>query len=338
MKPRTLFLLRLVFGVAISFMASQAAAGEAPFRYGEATFKPAPNEEIVPEQFRLTERKFTFRQEPSELRSSAKVAFSRVTFPSPVESPLEANNTVHCELFLPKSASPKHKVPGVVVLHILGGDFFLARIFAEHLAERGVATLFLIMPHYGPRRTEGNPARMVSDDPQQTVLGMRQAVLDIRCGAAFLSSQPEIDPQQLGIMGISLGGITSALAAEAEPRFTKVGLLLAGGDISRVAWESKELRKVRERWLAKGGTRESLVQTVASIDPITYAKNLHGRKVLMLNASQDEIIPKACTEALWKALGEPEIHWWDTGHISAAKHILSALEHVTKLFVPEKSP
>lgn len=327
--------IRVLLVVPVLIAATPLAAAEPSFRLGEATFRPAKNEAIVPEHFRMPERTFTYRQEFSEIRSSAKVAFSRITFPSPVVGALEANNTVHCELLLPKSATADRKVPGVVVLHILGGDFFLARIFCEHLAARNVATLFLIMPHYGPRRTPGNPARMVSDDPHQTVAGMKQAVLDIRYGAAFLASQPQIDAEQLGIMGISLGGITSALAAEAEPRFTKVGLLLAGGDISRVAWESPELRKIRERWLAKGGTRASLVETVALIDPLTYAKNLHGRKVLMLNASQDEIIPKACTESLWKALGEPEIHWWDTGHISAARHILSALDHVGKLFAPD---
>jgi dienelactone hydrolase len=176
---------------------------------------------------------------------------------------------------------------------------------------------------------------MVSEDPRQTVKGMTQAVLDIRAAGAFLASRPEIDPEQLGIMGISLGGITSALAAEAEPRFGKVGLLLAGGDISRVAWESPELEKVRKRWLAQGGTRESLVEVVRQIDPVTHAKNLHGRKVLMMNALRDEIIPKSCTESLWRAAGEPEIVWMDAGHISAAWHLGTALQRMGELFAPK---
>ena len=123
-----------------------------------------------------------------------------------------ANNTVHCEFFRPL-APGKH--PGVVVLHILGGDFDLSRLFCRSLASRNVAALFVKMPHYGPRREPGSTARMVSLDPRETVRGMTQAVLDVRRAAAWLGAQESVDPEQLGIMGISLGGITSALAATA---------------------------------------------------------------------------------------------------------------------------
>ena len=50
---------------------------------------------------------------------------------------------------------------------------------------------------------------MVSLDPNETVRGMTQAILDIRRGTAWLASQEEVDADQLGIMGISLGGITA---------------------------------------------------------------------------------------------------------------------------------
>ena len=146
---------------------------------------------------------------------SDEVNVAWLTFPSPVHTPCEANNTVHCEYYCPTSPG-KH--PACIVLHILGGDFPLSRTFANALAHRGVAALFVIMPYYGPRRDPDSPVRMVSSDPEQTVRGMIQAVKDIRSAAAWLGEQPEVDPQQLGIFGISLGGITASLAAEAEPR------------------------------------------------------------------------------------------------------------------------
>ena len=62
-----------------------------------------------------------------------------MTFPSPVVTPHANNNTVHCEYFRPLAAG-KH--PGVIVLHILGGDFDLARLFCRSLAHRGTAALF----------------------------------------------------------------------------------------------------------------------------------------------------------------------------------------------------
>ena len=99
-----------------------------------------------------------------------------------------------------------------------------------------------------------------------------------------------------------------------------------------MAWEARELHKFREGWLAKGGSKETLVALLAKVDPVTYAANVRGRRVLMLNARQDEVIPPACTESLWRALGEPEIVWWDAGHYSAARYLFDGLSKATHFF------
>ena len=52
----------------------------------------------------------------------------------------------------------------------------------------------------------------------------------------------------------------------------------------------------------------------------------------MLNAKHDEVIPRPCTESLWRAFGEPEIVWYDGGHYSVARHIFGALHEVTHFF------
>lgn len=303
-----------------------------PPRKGEVEFQPADEELRLPQRFQLTARRFAFEQQFVETVSK-RIEISLVTFPSPVTTPHENNNTVHCEYFRPLKTG---KRPAVIVLHILGGDFDLARLFARHLAHNGTAALFLKMPYYGPRRQTDAPARMISQDPRETVAGMTQAVLDIRCAAAWLASQDEIDPERLGIFGISLGGITSALAATAEPRITNVCLMLAGGDVGQVAWASRELAPLRRRWEQGGGTKESFFAVLNQVDPVTYAANLRGRRVLMLNATRDEVIPKACTESLWRAIGEPKIVWLDGGHYSALLHIFDGLGMVASFFHNEE--
>ena len=302
-------------------------------RSGEIRFEVTDKEPQVAEMYHLAPHTFTFKQ---EFQKTSFKAFdvSLVTFPSPVKTAHEVNNTVHCEYFRPLSPG-KH--PAVVVLHILGGDFELSRTFCKHMAQNGISALFLKLPYYGERRPQGINKRMISDDPVETIASMRQGVLDIRRAAAFLAGQPEVDPEQLGIFGISLGGITSALASTAEPRFGKVCMMLAGGDMAQIAWESPEVKDVRERWIAKGATKEQFYESLKCIDPVTYAKNVHGRKLLMLNANQDEVIPKSCTIALWKAFGEPEIVWYDAGHYSAVRFIFDALGRATKFFQPEQA-
>jgi dienelactone hydrolase len=259
-----------------------------------------------------------------------------------VVTPHECNNTVHCEYFRPavltEKTDGKKRYPGVVVLHILGGDFPLSRLFCKGLANRNVAALFVKMPYYGPRRPAGANVRMISQDPRESVAGMTQAILDIRRAAAWLAAQEEVDPQQLGVFGISLGGITACLAATAEPRFAKVCPVLAGGDISQIAWESPELARIRQRWIEKGETKESIVGLLKSIDPVTYADNVRGRTILMFNASRDEIIPRRCTESLWQAFGKPPILWYEAGHYTAIVHIFDVVQKTAAFFQPDWKP
>jgi len=188
------------------------------------------------------------------------------------------------------------------------------------------------MPYYGPRRQAGVDVRMVSADPQQTVAGMTQAVLDIRRAVAWLLTQDDIDPQRIGICGISLGGITAALAATAEPRITRVCPVLAGGDVGRLVWESPEVRQIRQRWVRDGGTRDSLVELLRAVDPVTYADAMRGHKILMINATDDELVPRACTESLWEAFGRPRIVWLSGGHYTVARHVFRALRLVVDFF------
>lgn len=327
----TLRLAATISLLALALWADSSRAAEPAIRRGEVRFEERADESGVPERFRLAAHTFTFDAELLE-GGSSDVKMSLVTFPSPVKTAVEVNNTVHCEYYLPQR---KEKVPAVVVLHILGGDFPLSRLFCNALASRGVAALFVKMPYYGPRRAPGNSRRMVSKDPQETVEGMTQAVLDIRRGAAFLAAQPEIDAEQLGVFGISLGGITGGLAATAEPRLKNVCLLLAGGDVGRIGWESPELADVRERWIKGGGTREQFLELMQQVDPVKYAAGVRGKRILMLNARQDEIIPRACTESLWKAFGEPEIVWYEGGHYSVARSFFTILDKATGFFVPK---
>ncbi|MBX9787586.1 MAG: alpha/beta hydrolase family protein [Pirellulales bacterium] len=328
-RSATRWLLLLSFVLVASGATSPGRAAEEPqATTGTVKYAPPADEQGIPDFFRLPAHTFDYTMKPLA-SSSSKIAVSEVTFPSPIETPHPNNNTVHTEFFRPKAPG---KYPGVIVLHILGGDFDLARLVARQLATNNVAALFLKLPYYGPREQPGVDVRMISPDPRQTVLGFKQAVVDIRQAAAWLEAQPEIDPEQLGITGISLGGITGALAFTAEPRFKKAFLMLAGGDIARISTESTEAKEILGNWTAQGGTLEELFEIIRPIDPVTYGSNVRGRQVVMFNASHDEVVPPACTEALWHAFGEPEIKWVDAGHYTAARYILGALTRCTKLF------
>jgi fermentation-respiration switch protein FrsA (DUF1100 family) len=52
------------------------------------------------------------------------------------------------------------------------------------------------------------------------------------------------------------------------------------------------------------------------LEPLRYAADVSPVPSLMINGTEDEQIPRACTEALYAALREPkEILWVDSRHV-----------------------
>lgn len=299
----------------------------APTTQATVTFRRTAAEAGVPAPYRLADATFAYRQ--TLIRRGPRVDIFEVRYPSPVVSPHPENNQVYAEYYRPRRAG---RVPGVVVLHVLKSRFEVARLVSQSLASEGVSALFIQMAYYGHRRPRGKRIRMVSRDVDRTLANIRQTVLDIRRGVAWLAAQPEIDPHRLGIVGVSLGSMTGCLAAEMEPRVRKTALVLSGGDFVRVLWQAPEARPLRAAWEKAGGTYVTLADKVRPVDPVTYAHRLKDREVFMINARHDEVIPRACTVRLWKALGQPRIVWLDSGHVGSARYVFHILHVLGQFF------
>ena len=302
-----------------------------PIITGEARFTPSSQETDVPELFRLDAATFPYQME--QLRVDSRVQVWSVRFPSPVESPDPVNNTVHAEYFVPTGIPPDGTRPGVVVLHILGADFPLARYVAARLADRGIPALFMKLPYYGERKPPG--VQFLSVDISRSVLAMRQGVCDVRRATAWLACRPEIDPEKRGVTGISLGGIVSALAAAIDPEINRAALLLSGGGLADILWDMPEGRAYRASWIASGKTKADLETLTQPLDPLTYANRLKSKRVCMINGRVDEVIPPTATNALWEAAGRPTIEWFDCGHYSAVGYLLPVIRKTVDYFAQD---
>ena len=188
------------------------------------------------------------------------------------------------------------------------------------------------MAYYGPRRPAGSSVRLLSTDVPRTTAAVRQTVLDVRLTTAWMESRPEIDGKRLGILGTSLGSFMAALAAEMEPKLGRVALLLGGGGLVDGYYDDPRATAYRKMFEALGGKKAALAKLVAPYDPITRAANLKGRKLLMLEARHDEIVPPKMAERLSRASGKQEIVWYNCGHYTAAIYVADALEQVVRHF------
>jgi dienelactone hydrolase len=271
--------------------------------------------------------------------ATTRYTVSRLRFPSPITTPDAVNNVVHAEYFAPRGPGPK--VPAVIVLHILGADFPLSRYMAARLADRGVAALFVKLPYYGERRPAAgglNSKRFLSSDIERTVTAMRQGICDVRRAACWLSRRPEVDSRRLGVAGISLGGIVSAVAVAVDPAIHEGAFLLAGGDLSKILWEMPEGATFRTWWTASGRTLSDLKALTDPFDPLGYAHRLAGKRVIMMAGKVDEVIPPSSAKALWQAAGRPPIRWYDCGHYSAVGFLLPGIRRTVDFFASPAPP
>ncbi len=74
-------------------------------------------------------------------------------------------------------------------------------VIADHLTRRGIAVLRL--DDRGVGQTTGDPTTATVEDH----------VTDVEAGLAFLTTQPEIDPHRIGLIGHSEGGVIAAVVA-----------------------------------------------------------------------------------------------------------------------------
>ncbi|MGE5754543.1 MAG: alpha/beta hydrolase family protein, partial [Planctomycetaceae bacterium] len=160
-------------------------------------------------------------------------------------------------------------------------------------------------------------------------------VSDVRRAAAWLASRPEIDPEKLGVAGVSLGGIVSAVATAVDPVLNRGAFLLAGGDLARILWGMPEAAKYRALWIASGRTQADLRALTEPFDPLSYAHHLVGKRIMMIAGNVDEVIPPDSARALWDAAGRPPIRWYDCGHYSAVGYLLPAIRETADFFAAD---
>ncbi len=289
----------------------------------------------------------TFDGKPFAYRVNSVAAMSGfsvhyLTYPSPVVSELPQNNTIPAELYLPDGykswTSPR---PAVICMHILDGDFQLERMTCSMLASRGIPAVMFKLPYYGERSPKEG-TRALARQPARFAAALAQSRLEIRRTVDLLASRPEIDKEHLGITGISLGAIVAATGAAEEPRLRRAFLVLGGGDLLKIIDHAHETRGLSETIRGLSPQEQQQVeQALREVDPLTHAAKLRELaqqdRVVMVNAAEDDVVPRECTERLAAALGIADKVLWleGLGHYTAIAAMPQTLERTVLFFAQD---
>ncbi|MGB7297225.1 MAG: prolyl oligopeptidase family serine peptidase [Candidatus Aminicenantales bacterium] len=139
---------------------------------------------------------------------------------------------IPCQLFLPKGAKPGDRLPGVVFTHggpmrqmLLGWHYmeFYSEAYGinQYFAGRGYVVISInYRSGIGYGRSFRNP-------PDSGWRGASE-YQDVLAGAKYLQGRPEVDPERVGLWGLSYGGLLTAQGLARNSDIFKAGVDLAG--------------------------------------------------------------------------------------------------------------
>lgn len=198
-------------------------------------------------------------------------------------------------LLLP--AAGKSPRPLVLVGHGLNGakDADYMDVACLPWARGGAAVASIDFPLHGERRSPKLSERVLAGglsaaggslDASLWVDLVEQAVVDLRRALRAAATHPEVDGSRVGYAGFSLGTLLGTLFCAEEPRIAAAALALGGAGL---------------------GPPE--------VDPEGAVARIAPRPVLFVNAERDERVPRAASERLHAAAGEPHtVQWFDATH------------------------
>jgi len=253
-----------------------------------------------------------------------------VTFPSPVKSPFEANNTVWGHLVLPRRPGP---LPVILVLPVMAApNVWIEQRFIQRFAADGFAVLWLEMPyqfHRRPKPLVPSGQVFLARTARRLSANFEQSVQDARRALWWLSRQPGIDASRVGIFGVSLGAIVGATVYSVDATPSYGVFLLGGADFPTLVVSSSLTGPwVKKMGLTPGGVRDAW----RGIDPEDFKARNKGKRALLINARSDTVIPPANALRLKDAFPDAKQLWVPFGHYTAILHLIWIPRFVSRVF------
>ncbi len=237
--------------------------------------------------------------------------------------------TAHARWFsIPSAARPV-----VIVVHgYLGGAYSFEEGFwpLRWLMRQGLDVALFVLPFHGPRKGPEARPKFPSSDPRMTIEGFRQAIADLRDLAAWLRSRgaPEI-----GVLGMSLGGYTAALAATVAPELSFAVPLVPLASIADFAGADGRFVGTPDEQRLQ---HDAVERVHAVVSPLSRPLALPPSRVAVVAGRVDRITPLSHAEKL-AAHFRCRLEVFDGGHLVQAGRA-RALERISDVFRPGGRP
>lgn len=228
---------------------------------------------------------------------------------------LRATSGLTFEIAVRRPAAPEHPDSATRrPLFFLLGGYERGRGAGALIGDtRGSIFASLQYPFDGDHRAKG--LRVIAQVP-----AIRRAFYDtpaaVQLALDYLLQRADVDPTRVELVGASFGAPFATIAAARDARVTRLWLAHGGGDPYAMIEQGlkKEIAFAPARALVAG--LATLLVSGPRFAPERWIAQVSPRPLVMLNAEEDERIPRRAVEILWNAAREPkELVWLPGRHM-----------------------
>ena len=240
----------------------------------------------------------------------------------------DQSHQIDISIFKPRGYDEHEKMPVVMMMPILGGNYFVSRRFCTHFVKRNLAVV-LVHRHGHVRKV----SRLMEINSI-----LKQIIKDHIYVLDWMTHQSIFDSKRIGSMGVSTGAIKNCLVTAIDGRMKASVMALVGGDLPTIFCESDEPSIVRERKklmaiekLNKEELHVRLRQHI-KLNPIHFADTINARDTLVILAKHDDMVPYEQGLKLIEKIGNPQHITIEAGHITALAYIPYLQTEIYKFF------
>lgn len=293
------------------------AVGLIAILLNSCTTNAQPTEDGMADLLFGYDKSLPLQPEVSELEETTGYKVFKVTYRSARDQRVPA-------VFIVPKGKEGEKLPCVILMHGLGGDKNMFKMMWGTLTSAGYA-LFAIDAQYHGERKPKDPVQIFGVHPYLTRDALTQTVIDLRRAVDFLATRNEIDPQRIGYLGASMGGIIGSMFAGVDTRVQAPILLVAGGNW-KILMEQSTLPNVAEGREKRLEQASAALKILDPIDPVHWVGKISPRPVLFINGDGDTVVPVASNKALHEAAKEPkQVVWYKGPHVPPPTELPSLL-------------
>lgn len=213
-------------------------------------------------------------------------------------------------------AGAKTPVPVVVIVPTIEGTQpLLEPRVARSLCDAGIGSILADVNNVTqPKQYPAWEAEDAND---------RNAILALRTVVDLAERIPRFNRNKIGAMGLSLGGITTAMFAGLEPRLKASVVVVGGGNLPYILAHSDEGRmdtlrvnRMKAAGLTTVDQYEDKLRTTIKYDPFYFAPLVPRENVMMVMAESDVKVPYVVQREQFAAFGKPQSLTFTGGHVS----------------------